>query len=132
MALQQPLPPDSISLEGMAFYGYHGVNPEERALGQRFIVDLHVYLDLSMPGASDILADTISYSELYRTAQSVLEGQPYNLLEAVAQALAQRVLTSFPVKGVRVRVTKPSPPLHGGATGSAAVEIYRELPREGQ
>ncbi|MBI4312116.1 MAG: dihydroneopterin aldolase, partial [Chloroflexi bacterium] len=47
------LPLDSILLEGMAFYGYHGVNPEERALGQRFVVDLQVYLDLSRAGASD-------------------------------------------------------------------------------
>jgi dihydroneopterin aldolase len=127
--MQPPLPKDSILLEGMAFYGYHGVSPEERALGQRFIVDLQVYLDLSRAGASDSLADTINYSALHQAVTSVLEGQAYSLLEAVAEALAQRVLTSFPVTAVRVRVQKPSPPLRDLAVGSAAVEIYRARPK---
>ncbi len=114
----------------MAFYGYHGVSPEERALGQRFIVDLQVYLDLTKAGESDNLHDTVNYSELYKTTKSVLEGQPYNLLEAVVDALAQRVLTSFPVTAVRVKVRKPSPPLHDAVVGSAVVEIYRARPQE--
>lgn len=125
----QHLPPDSILLEGMAFYGHHGMSPEERALGQRFIVDLQVYLDLSGAGASDSLADTVNYSALHQAAKSILEGQAYSLLEAVAEALAQRVLTSFPVTAVRVRVQKPSPPLRDAVVGSAAVEIYRARPK---
>ncbi len=130
MSLEASFPPDSILLEGMAFYGYHGVNPEERALGQRFIVDLQVYLDMAKAGASDDLRDTVNYSDLYKTAKSVLEGPPYNLLEAVASVLAQRVLVAFPVTAVRVRVRKPSPPIHDAVVGSASVEIYRARPQE--
>ena len=117
--------PDQIILEGMEFYGFHGANPEERALGQSYVVDLAVELDLSLPGGSDRLEDTVSYSHLYRTVKLVLEGESKNLLEATAQTIADRVLTEFPVKGVRVRVKKPRPPIRGSVIDNAAVEIYR-------
>lgn len=110
----------------MTFYAYHGVNPEERELGQRFVVDLQVQLDLAAAGRSDALADTVSYTELYWVVKTVVEEERHDLLEAVAEAIAQRVLTSFPVAAVRARVTKPSPPIKGAILQGAAVEIYRE------
>ena len=119
------IPPDRIVLEGMEFYGFHGANPEERALGQPYVVDLEVELDLRIPGASDRLEDTVSYSHLYRTVKLVMEGESKNLLEAAAQTIADQVLTKFPVKGVRVRVKKPRPPVRGSVIDNAAVEIYR-------
>ena len=119
------IPPDRIILEGMEFYGFHGTNPEERALGQPYVVDLAVELDLRRPGSSDRLEDTVSYSHLYRTVKLVMEGESKNLLEATAQTIADRVLTEFPVKAVRVRVKKPRPPVRGSVIDNAAVEIYR-------
>ena len=119
------IPPDRIILEGMEFYGFHGANPEERALGQPYVVDLEVELDLRRPGGSDRLEDTVSYSHLYRTVKLVMEGESKNLLEAAAQTIADRVLTEFPVRAVRVRVKKPHPPIRGSAIDNAAVEIYR-------
>lgn len=119
-------PHDSITLEGMTFYAYHGVNPEERELGQRFVVDLTVEADLSAPGQSDELSDTVDYSEVYRAVKAVVEGETYNLLEAVAEAVARRVLASFPVVAVRARVTKPSPPIKGAVLDGVSVEVYRE------
>jgi dihydroneopterin aldolase len=112
-------------MEGMSFYAYHGVNPEERELGQRFVVDLTVEADLSVPGRSDELSDTVDYSEVYRAVKAVVEGEPYNLLEAVAEAVARRVLTSFPVTAVRARVTKPSPPIRNAVLDGVSVEVYR-------
>lgn len=117
--------PDRIILEGMQFYGYHGVNPEERALGQPYLVDLAVEMDLLTPGKSDLLEDTVSYTHLYRTVQAVVEGDSKNLLEATAQMIADRVLAGFPVNAVRVRVKKPRPPIKGSVIEHAAVEIYR-------
>ena len=117
---------DSILLEGMSFYAYHGVRPEERTLGQRVVVDLRVELDLSVVGRSDSLSDTISYTDLYEAVKAILEGPTRNLLEAVAEAVAQRVLASFPVSAVWVRATKPSPPIRGATLTGASVEIYRE------
>jgi len=118
---------DSILLEGMIFYAYHGVRPEERTLGQRVVVDLRAELDLSAAGRSDSLSDTISYTDLYEAVKAILEGEKtYNLLEAVAAAIAKRVLASFPVSAVWVRATKPSPPIRGATLTEATVEIYRE------
>lgn len=112
-------------MEGMRFYGFHGVNPEERALGQEYLVDLTVEMDLTKPGASDRLEDTISYAHIYRAVRDVMEGEPRNLLEAAAQAVADRVLSEFPVDSVSVRVKKPHPPIRGSVIENAAVEITR-------
>jgi dihydroneopterin aldolase len=109
----------------MQFYGFHGANPEERALGQSYIVDLVVELDLRVPGTSDSLEDTVSYTRLYRAVRAVLEGESKNLLEATAQAVASQVLEEFPVSAVQVRVKKPRPPIRGSVIENAAVEVYR-------
>ena len=117
--------PDQILLQGMQFYGYHGVNPEERVLGQRYVVDLTADLDLSRSGQTDRLEDTVSYSHIYRTVRTVMEGDPRNLLESAAQAIADRVLAEFPVDAVSVTVKKPNPPVRGSSIESAAVRIHR-------
>ena len=117
---------DRIILTGLQFYGFHGVNPEERSLGQPFVVDLEAELDLSVPASSDRLDDTVSYTELYRVVKAVMEGEPRNLLESAAGAIAREVLEQRPQIGaVRVRVQKPRPPIKGSVIGAAAVEIYR-------
>jgi dihydroneopterin aldolase len=122
---ERPVPSDRIILEGMQLYGYHGANPEEKVLGQLYIVDLAVELDLSKPGGSDRLEDTVSYPQLFRAVQEVLEGESKNLLEATAQTIACNVLAQFPVMAVRVRLKKPRPPIRGSVIENAAVEIYR-------
>ena len=117
---------DRIILTGLQFYGFHGVNPEERSLGQPFVVDLEAELDLSVPASSDRLDDTVSYTELYRVVKAVMEGEPRNLLESAAGAIAREVLEQRPQIGaVRVRVQKPRPPIKGSVIDAAAVEIYR-------
>ncbi len=117
---------DRIILKGMRFYGYHGVNSEEKALGQSYLVDLEADVDLTVPGATDRLEDTISYTLIYRTVKSVVEGDSQNLLESVAQTIADRLLAELPLDGVRVRVKKPNPPVKGSVIEYAAVEIYRQ------
>lgn len=116
---------DWIILEGMRFYGFHGVNPEERVLGQEYLVDLAVEMDLGRAGRSDRLEDTISYTHIYRAVKEVMEGEPRNLLEAAAQSIADRVLSDFPVDSVAVRVKKPHPPIRGSVIEKATVEIFR-------
>ena len=116
---------DQIMLDGMRFYGYHGVNPEERALGQPYVVDLTAELDLRQAGQSDRLEDTVSYSHIYRAVRDIVEGEPRNLLEAVAEAIAARVLADFPVDAVTVTVKKPNPPVRGSSIRQSAVRIRR-------
>ena len=122
--------PDQIQLQGMQFYGYHGVNPEERVLGQRYVVDLTADLDLRKAGQTDRLEDTVSYSHIYRTVRAVMEGEPRNLLESAAEAIAVRVLAEFPVQAVSVTVKKPNPPVRGSSIELAAVQIHRTRPPE--
>jgi dihydroneopterin aldolase len=120
---------DCIHLEGMAFYGYHGVDPAEKALGQRFIVDVTVERDLRKPGRSDVVADTVSYAALFKLTRSVVEGPSCDLIEAVAERVAEAISHAYPeVEGVRVRVRKPGAPVKGSIFEWASVEIYR-VPR---
>lgn len=117
---------DRIILQGMVFYGYHGVNPEERELGQRFIVDLELEKDLSAAGLSDDLTQTVNYASAYKLAREVVEGQPCNLIETVAERLATALLSRLSIDGVRVRVRKPWAPVKGSVLDSVAVEIVRK------
>ena len=117
---------DRIRLQGMVFYGFHGVEPAERQVGQRFVVDLEVDRDLRAAGVSDDVADTVNYSRLYRAVQEIAEGPSRNLLENLAEAIAQRVLDSFDVESVRVRVKKPEAPIRGSVLSYAGVEVFRK------
>ena len=116
---------DLVFLEGMRFYAFHGNNPEERALGQPIVVDLEVKMDLLKAGISDYLSDTVSYSALYKVVKSEIEASPKSLLEAVSNSIAQRILDSFSVEEVRVKVKKISPPIKGAILNGAGVEIIR-------
>lgn len=66
---------DEVFLEGLQFYAYHGVNPEERALGQRFLVDVALATDLRAAGRGDDLARTIDYSAVYKRVRAIVEGR---------------------------------------------------------
>lgn len=116
---------DQIILKGMQFYGFHGANAEEQALGQPYLVDLTAELDLSCPGRTDRLRDTISYTHLYRTVKEVVEGESQNLLEALAQSIATHVLHRHQVSAVDVTVKKPRPPIKGSMLDYAAVRVRR-------
>jgi 7,8-dihydroneopterin aldolase/epimerase/oxygenase len=117
---------DEILLEGMRFYAYHGVNPEERAQGQRFTVDVVLAVDLRRPGQSDDLADTVSYSAVYKVVRETVEGEPRQLIEAVAEAIATVILKGFPlVARVIVTVRKPEVPMKGSMLDAAGVRITR-------
>ena len=116
---------DKIQLKGMVFYGFHGVSPEERELGQRFVVDLEVERDLRAAGLSDDPQDTINYSRMYRLVKEVVEGPGRKLLENLAETIATGILENFEVDSVRVVVKKPEVPMKGSILSHASVEITR-------
>ncbi|WP_059174222.1 dihydroneopterin aldolase [Bacillus sp. FJAT-27445] len=116
---------DKIHVNQMAFYGYHGVFSEETKLGQRFIVDLAVGLDLKRAGETDDLDASVNYAELYQVCREVVEGKPYKLIESVAEKIASRILGEFAlIEEATVKVIKPDPPIPGHYQ-SVAVEITR-------
>jgi dihydroneopterin aldolase len=114
---------DRILMQGMAFFGRHGVFPAERELGARFSVDVVLEGDLRAAGRSDHLEDTIDYAKAYDAVREVVEGEPCHLLEAVAGRIADRLLLLPKVERATVRIHK-KPPLPGEFR-SVAVEISR-------
>ena len=117
-------PEDRIGLARMVFYGHHGATVEEQAVGQRFVVDLEMAMDLSVAGHSDDLSDTADYGRAFEIVQGVMEGPPRALLESLAEECAQRLLDELPIESARIRVSKPSAPIRG-ALDAAWVEITR-------
>ncbi len=116
---------DKIDLQGLQFYGRHGVLREENSLGQRFKVDLSLFLDLQSAGSSDNLELTVNYAEVYQLCREIMEGEPCRLIETAAEKIAQAVLQKFPlIKKIRVRIEKPQAPI-AGIFDCMAVEIER-------
>src|SRR5437762_1623366 len=118
---------DRIRLNDMVFYGYHGVLPEERALGQRFVVSVEMHLDLREAGATDDLTRTVNYSPVYAAVRDIVTGPPSQLLEAVAERIAAGILKDHSaVQRVAVSIKKPEVPIAGSVLGSAEVCIERD------
>lgn len=117
---------DEIKLTNMLFFGTHGVNPEETSLGQRFGVDLSVWLDLTEAARSDNIDSTVSYAALYKLVRAEVEGTPSKLLEHLAGRILTKVMAHDPrIARARVEVSKPSPPLKGSTTVEVAVALER-------
>lgn len=116
---------DKIYFNGMSFYGYHGVFAAEAELGQRFFVDLELSLDLSRAGASDDLNDTVNYADIFTCVQQLVENERFQLVEALTARIAETLLRQFPLTEVKVKVTKPNPPINGHYD-SVAIEMIRK------
>jgi dihydroneopterin aldolase len=106
-----PDPRDSIVLRGLRGYGRHGVLPGEREIGQPFVVDLALAVDVRAAGQSDDLADTADYASIATAVLAVVQGEPVALLERLAQKIADTVLQHEHVQAVDVTVHKPSAPV---------------------
>jgi len=119
--------PDIIFIERLQVYGYHGVHPEERALGQRFEIDLRIETSTREAGLTDRLEETISYSDIARRVKTLVEDEPKQLLEAVAESVAATVLAEDRrISGVTVTIRKPEAPIKGIFFGAVGVTIRRE------
>ncbi len=115
---------DHIALTGVRATGFHGVYPDERRNGQEFIVDLVLGLDLRPAARSDDVADTVHYGELAEQVVALIEGEPVDLIETLAQRIADAVLLRSLVTEVQVTVHKPSAPI-AVPFGDVAVTVVR-------
>lgn len=105
------LPGDRVVLRGLRVRGRHGVLAAERELGQEFVVDVALALDLRPAGVSDDVADTVHYGDLAVALAQVVAGEPVALLETLAQRLADVCLADPRVRRAEVTVHKPSAPV---------------------
>jgi dihydroneopterin aldolase len=103
-------------LHGLVFQGTHGVYPEEQVTPQPFEVDVELALNLQPAGLSDDLEQTVDYAKVHETCRVIVESTRFNLVEALAEAIAHELLADFPVAEVTVRVRKPRVPIEGCST----------------
>ena len=112
-----------IALRGLTFFAFHGVLPEERQQGNRFVVDLVLEADISRAVCTDNLGDTVNYAEVYEVVRREM-AVPSQLLEHVCGRIATALLDAFaPLQRVRVSVTKRNPPIEGAGSCESAVVL---------
>ena len=103
---------DTIFIKGLLIHARHGVMEHEAEVGQRFVIDLELSIDLAESSRTDKLADTVSYSDVVATASAAFKGHNYYLLERSAGAVAEAILNAFPrISMVKVTVHKPHAPI---------------------
>lgn len=102
---------DGISITGIEVFAHHGVLEDEKEKGQVFAVDLSLDVDLRQAGASDDLADTVDYGDLARRVHERVSSERWDLIEKVAERVAELVLEDQRVSGVTVTVHKPDAPI---------------------
>jgi 7,8-dihydroneopterin aldolase/epimerase/oxygenase len=121
--------PDRITVFGLTGHGFHGVYPLERQHGQTFTVDAVLELDTAPAAATDDLTKTVHYGELAQQLHAILVGEPVDLLETLAQRLADCCLAYPIVDAVEITVHKPEVDL-GVPAGDVTVAIRRTGPCE--
>ena len=103
---------DTIFITGVVIHARHGVMDHETEVGQRFVIDLELFTDLSESSRTDRLVDTVSYSNVVATATAAFKNTNYKLLERAAGAVADAILAAFArIDTVKVTVHKPHAPI---------------------
>ncbi len=114
-----------IRLNEMVFYGYHGVQDEERKLGQRFVVTVEMHTYTGRDAHVHHLTETVDYTKVYADIRELMESHQFHLLEHCADKVADKLLADFPlVEQIRVCIQKPSVPIQG-ILKSVEVELTR-------
>ena len=102
---------DSIRINNLKIAARHGVYDFEKSKDGIFELDLELYCNLNKSGNSDKLSDTIDYQQVISITTEEFTEKRYSLVEAVADAVCQRLLKEFDIKKVIIRVRKPHAPI---------------------
>lgn len=114
-----------IRIDGLEIFAHHGVYPEEKSQGQTFLVDAALRLETRRAGLADQLEQTVNYGTVCRFINEWMQGNPCNLLEAVAERLAEQLLLHFPqAESVTLEIHKPQAPI-GLPFRSVSVRVTR-------
>jgi 7,8-dihydroneopterin aldolase/epimerase/oxygenase len=113
-----------IQIENMEFYSFHGHFKEERIVGNKFLVDLIIETDMTLPAKSDNLKDAVNYQRAYDIVKSQMEIKSH-LLEHIAGRIVEAIYYEMEgIKKITVKVSKMNPPM-GGKIGSVSVVMTR-------
>lgn len=105
---------DRMFLHGVEVHGRHGVLDAERRAGQRFVIDIDWWLDTAPAAATDRLEATVCYKQLHDLVVAVTGGEPWRLIETLADVLTRTLLARFPaIHLLTVTVHKPEAPIGG-------------------
>ena len=104
-------PADRLAVRGVEAVGHHGVFDFERRDGQVFVVDLVLGLDTRAAARSDDLRDTVDYGSLVAAVKQAIESDPVDLIEKLAQRIADLCLADPRVQWTEVTVHKPGAPI---------------------
>jgi dihydroneopterin aldolase len=115
---------DRIAVRGLTAIGHHGVFEFEKREGQTFVVDVVLGVDTRAAATTDDLARTVDYSAVAADVIALIEGEPVDLIETLAQQVADTCLARDGVEAVEVTVHKPEAPV-GVAFGDVTVTITR-------
>jgi dihydroneopterin aldolase len=110
----------TIHLKSLRFHGCHGVLPEEAVLGQPFILDLDLRVDIANAAASDDLAHTVNYADVHALCRDIVEKERYALIETLSHRILSAVLAAHPrVLSATLTLHKPHAPIPGNHSGVA-------------
>ena len=116
---------DKIKIRGLEIWAKHGVFPEENVLGQKFVISADLYTNTRSAGKSDDLTQSIHYGEVCQFMKTFMEEHTYQLIETVAEKLAEELLLVFEhLQGIRLEIAKPWAPV-GLPLDTVSVEISR-------
>ncbi len=116
-----------IKIEGMEFYAFHGHYKEEQIVGNRFLVDLEMETDMSVPAESDSLEDAVNYQVAYRVVKEEMKRIKSNLLEHIGKRILDAVYRELGgISSVTVTIRKMNPPM-GGPIKNVTVKMTRKV-----
>ncbi len=117
---------EKIYIKGLEIFAYHGVNPEEKRDGQKFVLDITLQADLSRAMATDNLEHTVNYAAVRKCITAAMTEKSYDLIEHTASVVADAVLAQFPrVQKITVLLKKPEAPMNA-VFDYVAVEVEKE------
>lgn len=119
---------DVIRLKDLTIFGFYGVSPAEREVGQKIQIDIDLHADLAAACRSDALQDTINYEAVYSQVMEVVGGSKrYRLLEALGEEICSTLIANLPVSRVVIRLRKLNLPFPNNLS-HVEVELSRDAP----
>ena len=119
-------PAVTIEISGLSLYTRHGVSDAEREIGQRLVFDIAFELDECDATVTDRVEDTVNYAEVCEQVALGAQERSYKTLERLCAAVADRLVDRFGAESVRVKATKPEPPIPLPVE-EVSVEVWKEV-----
>jgi len=120
-----PEPAVTVEISGLSLFTRHGVTAAERELGQRLVIDVAFELTDCDAMVTDRVEDTVDYADACEQIALAAQGRSYKTLERLCAAIADRLMERYGADSVRVKATKPEPPI-ALPVDEVSVEVWRE------